>query len=129
MEDQEKEFIKIKFHQAKDLLDEGSYDESIPIFSELINISAQCLDDEYGKVVYQGALNNRGVAQCKRARDTKNIELYRSGVADYRRALEASDDPQESFSTARINLEMGEGELKNFEADNWLDRKSFIIQG
>jgi len=117
MPNYDKKHVDEEFQRGLQLLNTGRYEQAIPIFTSLINLSETSLDEEDAKITYQTSLNNRGKAKCEIGRDKWDKNLFVDGLKDYEESVRASGEIEENKSslTAERNLRIGREELKDFD--------------
>ena len=116
-----KEKVHEGFEKAKHILDRGEYEESILLFSELIDFCEPFKDDEDAEIIIHSSLNNRGVGRCKLALRKKDEALYREGLNDFENAINnyyTSKEDEKRGLTASSNLRYGQKELETFGKDD-----------
>jgi hypothetical protein len=122
----DKDAVTEKFKKGKSLLDSGYNDHAIAIFSDLIDQIAPWKDtDKAAEVTWDTALNNRGVARCRKAYSEKNKPLFEEGMKDLQAAFESVQDLEErKILTAFNNLKFAEQQLADFDNPKPGDFKS-----
>lgn len=112
----DKDEISKNFTKGKSLLDSGYYNESIDLFTQIIDATQTLIEeDEDAKVTWNTSLNNRGVAKCKLGYSSGNKSLYESGLDDFRAAISPYSEEYRHRLTAQSNLLYGEKEIKDFD--------------
>ena len=88
-----REDIIQKFNEGARLLGTKYLEESIAIFSELIEICEQNISNPDAKTTLQNALNKCGEAKCSFGLEKSRRELIEKGIQDFERSInEASED-------------------------------------
>src|SRR5215210_2916802 len=83
------------FYIGKRYLDSGRFRNAIEIYDKLISDNYKFLGIKEADLLLETSFNNRGCAKCGLARMTKNLDLYKEGMADFERSIEI-DNPQEA---------------------------------
>ena len=113
------EQINEQFYLGKGMLDSERYVRAIEIYDHLIPMVEAYGDDFDTQVTLETSLNNRGCAKCKEALKNNNLELYESGIDDFKKSIEVSGVTEEnelSMLTAWQNLQFAVNEMQDIQS-------------
>lgn len=106
------------FYIGKRYLDSGRFREAIEVYDKLIAENYKFLGHKDANLLIETSLNNRGCAKCKLALVTKNKNLYKEGIFDFKKSIDidnSKDENEKTWLTAYKNLQFSETEIETFD--------------
>lgn len=84
------------FERGKRYLNNERFKDAIDVYDKLISGNFQFLNKKDEAILLQTSLINRGLAKCKLARITYNLDLYKDGVSDFKKSIKIANPQTEN---------------------------------